>query len=74
MGGEPAAAIDAHGVDAESVPGYGVGVDLQLDSLPGPDLSSGNGVAAGLKRDEAVLANPPEMALGDQIGPLRQRQ
>jgi hypothetical protein len=62
MGGEPAAAINAQGVDADPVAVW-VGMDLQLDSLSGPDEAGGHGVAGGLERDETVLADAPQMPL-----------
>ena len=71
MGGEPAAAVDAQGVDADPVAVW-VGMNLQLDSLPGPDEPGRNRVAAGLEGDQAVLPDPPQMLLGDQIGLVRQ--
>ena len=71
MGGEPAAAVDGQGVDADPVTVW-VGMDLQLDSLPGPDQPGRNRVAAGLEGDQAVLPDPPQVLLGDQIGLLRQ--
>ena len=72
MGGEPAAAVDAQGVDADPVTVW-VGMNLQLDSLPGPDQPGRNRVAAGLEGDQAVLPDPPQVLLGDQIRLVRQR-
>src|SRR5688572_27512138 len=71
MGGEPAAAVDAQGVDADPVTVW-VGMNLQLDSLPGPDQPGGNRVAAGLEGDQAVLPDPSQVLLGNQIGLVRQ--
>lgn len=41
---------------------------------PGPDLTFGDGVVAGLEGDQGVLADPPQVLLGDQIWLLRERQ
>ena len=72
MAGEPAAAVGGEGVDADLVSTGRVEVDLQLDPLPGR-TGGRHGVAAGLEGDQAVLADPPQMLLGDQIRLLRQR-
>jgi hypothetical protein len=47
-------------------------MNLQLDSLPEPDQPGGNRVAAGLETDQAVLPDPPQVLLGDQIRLVRQ--
>ena len=57
MGGEPAAAVDAQGVDADPVTVW-VGMNLQLDSLPGPDQPGGNRVAAGLETRSSSPSRP----------------
>ena len=41
VGGQPAAAVDGQGVDADPVSTGRVRVDLQLHPLPGPDLRAG---------------------------------
>ena len=73
MAGEPPAAVRGEGVNADLVSACRVDLDLQLDLLTRPDLPGGDRVAAGLETDQAVLADPPQMPLRHQIGPLRQR-
>ena len=73
MAGEPAAAVGGEGVNADPVATGRVDVDLQLDPLTRPDQAGGHGVAAGLERDQTVLADPPQMLLRHQIRLLRQR-
>lgn len=69
MGGQPAATVGADGVDGDDLT-----VNLQLDLLPRPDLAGRDGVEAGLERHQAVLADPAQVLVGDQIRLGRQRQ
>ena len=48
-------------------------MDLQLHPLARAYLAGGDGVTAGLEADQAVFADPPQMLLGHQIRPRRQR-
>lgn len=49
-------------------------MDLELNALPCTDLAGWDGVETGLEGDKAVLANSPQVLVGDQIRQLRQRQ
>ena len=44
-----------------------------LHRLERPDLAGGHRVQAGLEPDQAVLADPPQMLLGDQVRHRGQR-
>jgi hypothetical protein len=68
MGGQHAPAVSGQGVDGHHRWG-----DAQLHVLPGVHPCRGHGVQAGLERDQAVLADPAEVLVGNQVGHRRQR-
>lgn len=76
----PAAADAGAGMSGEQPPA-GRGVhgnqvigDAKLEALPGPDRQGGHRVQAGFEADQAVLADPAQVPVGDQIRLCGQRQ
>ncbi len=49
-------------------------VEGDLDALSGPYSAGGHRIGTGLEADQAVLADPAQVLVGDQVGLVGKRQ